>query len=78
MSLELMWGIIFTIGLVAGFAIGLVVTRNKTAHGTLKIDHSNPEKDFWSFEIDDKVLDDIDKKKRIELEIVHTSEVSQE
>lgn len=49
--------------------------RSKKTSGTLRIDHSNPEKDIYRFEIDD--LDSIARKKRIVLNIDHNAVLSQ-
>ena len=46
-----------------------------TGSGTLKIDHSNPEKDVYRFEIDD--LEQINSKKRVILKIDHKADLSQ-
>lgn len=48
---------------------------SKSAHGTLKIDHSNPEKDLYHFEIDN--LDDLHSKSRVVFKIDHDAKLSQ-
>ena len=78
MSLGFMWGVIFVIAYVAGFTTSMVITRNKTANGTLLIDNTNPEKKTWRFEIDEKQIDHIDEKKRFVLKIDHDAKLSQE
>lgn len=65
---------------IVGSAIGAIVTivfqRMLFTSGTLRIDHSNPKKDTYRFEIND--LDSINKKKRITLVIDHNANLSQE
>ena len=71
-----MW---FCIGMLVGVVVTLIIGFSKlltTARGALKIDHSNPEKDLYLFEIDD--LDELSKKKRILLNIDHNANLSQE
>lgn len=53
-----------------------IVWRIRSASGTLRIDHSNPEKDIYRLEIDN--LDDLSKKKRVILKIDHNANLSQE
>ena len=43
--------------------------------GTLRIDHSNPEKDVYRFDIDD--LDSLCKKKRIIIRVDNRADLSQ-
>ena len=67
----------FIYGLLAGSLIGniacFVYIRN--TFGTLKIDHSNPEKDVYLFEIGD--IDSLRKKKRIILKVDNNAVLSQ-
>lgn len=64
----------FIIGMALGFIVacigivGLIV-------GVLKIDHSDPEKDLYRFEIED--LDKLSKRKMIVLKIDHNADLSQ-
>ena len=44
------------------------------AHGVLRIDHSNPEKALYRFEIDD--LSMLDGKDYVELKIDHNADLS--
>lgn len=60
--------------IVGGVIISLLVTKFGTS-GILRIDHSNPEKDKYLFEIDD--LDSLDNLKRIILKIDHHADLSQ-
>lgn len=63
------------IGVIVG-AIGYAVCRYIfVAHGTLRIDHSNPEKDVYRFEIGN--LDKLNKKAYVELKIDHHANLSQ-
>ena len=66
----------FTIGVIVG-AIGYAICQRMfAAHGTLRIDHSNPEKDVYRFEIDD--LEKLNRKAYVELKIDHHADLSQE
>lgn len=56
--------------------VALLILRSANAAGTLKVDHSNPEKDIYRFEIDR--FDDLNKKKRIVLKVDHSANLSQE
>ena len=58
---------------VVGYILGIFFPHKST--GTLKIDHSNPEKDLYRFEIDD--LDKLSSKKRIILSIDNKADLSQ-
>lgn len=63
-----------------GMAIGCLVTNlifliRYHSAGTLRIDHSNPEKDVYRFEIDK--LDRLSKKRRIVLKVDNNSDLSQ-
>lgn len=62
--------LIFGLGSLIGSAITVVYAFVTTAFGTLKIDHSNPEKDLYLFEIDD--LDKLSNKKILKLTIIQT------
>ena len=46
-----------------------------SAHGTLRIDHSNQEKDTYRIELDD--LDELKKKRRVILYVDHHADLSQ-
>ena len=64
--------------LLAGVCVCLVLIlllRDAHTAGTLKVDHSNPEKDIYRFEIDR--FDDLNKKKRIVLKVDHSADLSQ-
>lgn len=61
------------IAFILGFVLGWLYPR-KTI-GTLKIDHSDPEKDRYQFEIPN--LDILDKKTEISLRVDHDANLSQ-
>lgn len=64
------------IGIVVGLVTSFIFTRILgTTHGVLKIDHSNPDKELYRFEIDD--LSSLSKKTRIILNIDHDADLSQ-
>lgn len=67
-----MW---FSMGVFFGAIVANIGFYLKTARGTFRIDHSNPEKDVYRLEIDS--LDKIDKKKRLILKIDHHADLSQ-
>ena len=65
---------------VAGVLVGSIISsiifsiRYRKA-GTLRIDHSNPEKDVYRIEIDD--LDGLSKKKHVILKVDNNANLSQ-
>lgn len=61
------------IGFLAGLFLGLIFPHKSS--GTLKIDHSNPEKDVYRFEVDN--LDKLNKKRKIVLKIDNNADLSQ-
>lgn len=67
--------LIFLIGVALGATINCIVRELTTASGTMRIDHSNPEKDVYRLEIDN--LDKLSKKTRITLDIDHNADLSQ-
>lgn len=71
--MEWFWG--FVAGVIVEAIISTIFNIARTARGTLRIDHSNPEKDVYRFEIDD--LDKLSKKKYVELKIDHNANLSQ-
>lgn len=68
-----MWYLIL-IGFALGVLTGFILTRLLTTSGTLKIDHSDPDRDKWLFEIGDT---EIHNKTRIVLKIDHHADLSQ-
>lgn len=65
---------VVSIAFILGFILGWLYPR-KTI-GTLKIDHSDPEKDRYQFEIPN--LDILDKKTEISLRVDHDADLSRE
>ena len=63
------------VGALIGGITVLVFQHMLFTSGTLRIDHSNPEKDLYRFEIND--LEAINKKRRILLKIDHNANLSQ-
>ena len=62
-------------GFIAGAALTFVLYKTRSIAGTLKIDHSNPNKDAYLFEIDD--LDSLSRKKRVVLKVDNDARLSQ-
>lgn len=60
---------------VVTIIVRIVQDKIRTA-GTLKIDHSNPEKDVYRLEIDD--LEGLSKKRKIVLKVDNGANLSQE
>ena len=61
---------------IGGFLIGIGISQAKHRPiGTLRIDHFNPEKDVYRFEIDD--LDSLNRKREILLKVDHHADFSQ-
>lgn len=62
--------------LAIGILIGVIITLLwRPTDGIIRIDHSNPEKDLYRFEIDS--LEKLEKKKKIILRIDHYADLSQ-
>ena len=64
------------VGVLVGSIISSIIfsIRYRKA-GTLRIDHSNPEKDVYRIEIDD--LDGLSKKKNVILKVDNNANLSQ-
>ena len=62
------------VGFIAGIIFTLVCCRKKPA-GTLRIDHTNPNKDIYRFEMGD--LDKLNTKSRVVLDIDHNARFTQ-
>lgn len=67
--------ILFVICILVNIAINIMFFDHKPS-GTLRIDHSNPEKDIYRFEIND--FDALSKKKRIVINVDNDAHLSQE
>lgn len=67
--------IAFIIGAIVGAIIYAIMQKIFAAHGILRIDHSDPEKDLYRFEI--KNLDKLNKRSYVELKIDHHADLSQ-
>lgn len=70
--MEYIW---IAIGALLCSIIGNIIFYAFSASGTLRIDHSNPEKDIYRIEFDD--LDKLAKKKRVILKIDNNADLSQ-
>ena len=66
--------------LVAGVVIGALASKIfdllRSATGTLKIDHSNLEKDLYRIEIDN--LETLDRADRVVLKVDHHADLTQQ
>lgn len=62
-------------GLFVGFGVAYAMFNLRCASGTLRIDHSNPEKDLYRLDIEDLVS--LDKKTYFKLKIDHNADLSQ-
>ena len=61
------------IAFVSGLIFGRICPRKSI--GVLRIDHSNPEKDIYRFELDS--LDNLSRKKKIVLRVDNHADLSQ-
>lgn len=68
--------LMYILGIACGVLVAYFVNQSHTGSGTLKIDHSNPEKDVYRFEIDD--LEKLNGKDEIVLKIDHNADLSQD
>lgn len=75
MGFTILYWVAFAIGILTGMVIMHVLLGLRT-FGTLRVDHSNPEKDIYRFDIDN--LDDLSKKKKIILKVDNNANLSQE
>jgi hypothetical protein len=68
--------LLILIGLLVGSIVSNIIffIRYRKA-GTLRIDHSDPEKDIYRIEIDD--LDGLSKKKHVILKVDNNADLSQ-
>ena len=56
--------------------VTMIVMYLTSVRGTLRIDHTNPEKDVYRIEIDD--LDALSRKKKVILDVDNSAILSQE
>ena len=63
-------------GITIGMFVSYMVLIGKSAYGTLRIDHTNPEKDLYRIDIDGN-FDNISKEKRIVLKVDNDANLSQ-
>lgn len=70
--MELIW---LLVGVVAGSVITSIRYWTKRSTGTLRIDHSNPERDLYRFDIYD--IKRLSTKKEIVLKIDNNADLSQ-
>lgn len=62
-------------GVIVTGVFSAILVKVRTSYGTLKIDHSNPEKDIYRFDVND--LDGLSNKKRITLKVDNHADLSQ-
>lgn len=67
--------LLFVAGLLVGFTASRVVSRVRTAHGTLRIDSVHFEKETWRLEINGS-LDDLSKKDKVVLVVDRNADLS--
>lgn len=67
--------LLFIVGVCLGISIMMLVQGRDTVMGVLLIDHSNPEKDIYRFDVGN--IDDLSKKKRVILKIKNDADLSQ-
>ena len=63
-------------GVLVGITGSYVFQVVQTAYGTLRIDHTDPEKDLYRIDIDGN-FDNISKEKRIILKVDNNADLSQ-
>ena len=68
--------LIFIMGTVFGSIITNVIYLRERTYGTLKIDHSNPNKDLYRFEIDE--IEKLSAKEKLVLKIDNSANLSQQ
>lgn len=69
------YAILFIVCILINIVINLIFFNRKPS-GTLRIDHSNPEKDIYRFEIDD--FDALSRKTKITIKVDNNAHISQE
>lgn len=68
----LLWS---AVGVFIGSIVSNIIFYVISSSGTLRIDHTNPEKDVYRIEIDD--LDKLSRKKRVVLKVDNYADLSQ-
>lgn len=68
--------LICVIFFLCGFILNELIHKLKKCNGVLRIDHTDPEKDMYRFEIDS--LEGLSSKRYIVLKIEHNASLSQE
>lgn len=68
--------LMFVCGLIVGVCVTMIFKLTRSATGKFLIDSSNAEKDVFRLNLDN--LEDVYKKKVIELKIVRNADLSQE
>lgn len=71
--MEIVW---FLIGVFFGLFLCSLAVVLKSGSGTLRIDHNNPQKDVYRFEIDK--IDKLSKKNVIILKVDNKADLSQQ
>lgn len=67
--------VVYLLGVLFGAIVANVLRFEFKSFGVLRIDHSNPEKDMYRFEIDK--LESLSSKKKIVLKIDNDADLSQ-
>lgn len=68
--------LIFIMGTVFGSIITNIIYLRERTYGTLRIDHSNPNKDIYRFEIDE--IEKLSAKEKLVLKIDNSANLSQQ
>ena len=74
--MELKFLLWFVLGVLVEAILSSVYESMISARGTLRIDHTNPEKDLYRLDIES--FDNIDRKKIVTLKIDHNAHLSQD
>ena len=64
------------IGALIGWGITAIWEERRTAHGVLRIDHSNPEKDVFRFDLTEPLYQ-LETKTRVAFKIDNSADLSQ-
>lgn len=66
----------FIVGIIVGMVLASLIYLACNTVGTLKIDHTNSEKDIYRIEIND--LEELNHRARIVLKVDHDADLSHE